>query len=53
MNTAILKKYNINFNIVIEGQMKTLQVTSDVIPFLYGYFIKKYPEHYLKIFFLI
>jgi hypothetical protein len=48
MNTDILNQYQIHFEVVVEDKVKTLQVTSDIIPYLYGYFIKKYPEHLLE-----
>ena len=48
MNTAILNQYHIHFKVVPEDQSKTLQVTSNIITYLYGYFIKQYPEHLLE-----
>lgn len=48
MKNIVVNKYHIKFEIVVEDEKKTLQVTSDVIPYLYGYFIKKDPEHLLE-----
>jgi len=48
VNTAILKKYHINFEVVIKNQITRLKVTSNSIPILSGYFVKQYPEHLLE-----
>ena len=48
MNINILYQYYINFDVVVKNQTKYLKVTSDIIPHLYGYFIKQYPEHLLE-----
>lgn len=44
MNNSILEQYKIRFEIVIINERKILNITSTVIPYFSGYFIKVYPE---------
>ncbi|HEY6141874.1 MAG TPA: hypothetical protein VIV55_00415 [Flavobacterium sp.] len=44
MNNNVLEKYKIKFEIIIRDGRKKLDITSRVIPYFSGYFIKVYPE---------
>lgn len=44
MNNSVLEQYKIRFEIIVSDGRKKLNITSKVIPFLSGYFIKVYPE---------
>ncbi|ESU28685.1 hypothetical protein FLJC2902T_12760 [Flavobacterium limnosediminis JC2902] len=48
MNQFIIDKYEIKFEILLVDGRKEIQITSDVIPYFRGYFIKKYPEFLLE-----
>lgn len=47
MNVAILNQYKIKFEILLIDGRNEVQITSEIIPYFWGYFIKKYPEFLL------
>lgn len=48
MNQFIIDKYKIKFEILLVDGRKEIQITSENIPYFWGYFIKKYPEFLLE-----
>lgn len=44
MNNTVLEQYKIRFEIIVSDGKKRLNITSKVIPYFSGYFIKVYPE---------
>lgn len=45
MNTNILDLYKIKFETILVDGVKQIQVSSEIIPFLTGFFLKLYPEY--------